>query len=222
MQLIRLPPGKMSQIIQIRNRSALKYLDHEAGIDTVTPRPNASEGKPCNTYIPDTPRDDQGCLIKVDRKETSIGHRRGNTADLIHTKTCQVPGVDTAVRAAVRPGNLCRKFPSVTPLKFRHQAYWLTKTVSMLLTFFFVAFGCTGACNGYESICLEPRCLPRWRGWPRNTEHTLYPLRELFHVANNVLLRFGVLPFKVRVTAFLVAFQWFAVSGACNDIFFFL
>ena len=33
MQVTPLPPGSMRQIIQIRNISALKDLDHETGID---------------------------------------------------------------------------------------------------------------------------------------------------------------------------------------------
>ena len=33
MQIIPLPPGNVSQIIQIRNLSALKYLDPRVGID---------------------------------------------------------------------------------------------------------------------------------------------------------------------------------------------
>ena len=36
MQVTRLPPGKMSSIVQIRDVSALNDLDHEVKIDDVS------------------------------------------------------------------------------------------------------------------------------------------------------------------------------------------
>ena len=36
MQVIQLPPGDMSYIIQIRNISALKDADHKVGIDDLS------------------------------------------------------------------------------------------------------------------------------------------------------------------------------------------